>query len=108
MKPKKNNWFMLFLKVSGVLFLILYIMLENGYYETKLSKKVSLTEENIRKFEEDVKNNKIVDISNYNIEDEKDYSNRISRLGQKMTDSVGKVIIKGASGVVDILKSLFW
>ena len=34
MKPKKNNWFMLFLKASGVLFLILYIMLENGYYET--------------------------------------------------------------------------
>lgn len=108
MKTKKNNWLIVFLKVSIVLFLILYIMLENGYYETKLSKKVTLTEENIRKFEDDVKNNKIVDISNYNVEEEKDYSNKMSRLGQKINDSFGKIIIKGAKEIVDILKSLFW
>ena len=108
MKPKKTNVFMLLLKTSVILFLLLYIMLENGYYENKMSRKASLTEENIRKFEEDVKNDKIIDITDYNIEEEKDYSNSISRIGQKLTDSVGKVIIKGTDGVVDILKSLFW
>lgn len=108
MKDRKNNWFMLFLKISVAIFFILYIMLENGYYETKLSKQVTLTEENIRKFEADVRNNKIVDIDNYKIEEEKNYSNKISRLGQKVTDSVGKVIIEGTSKLVDILKSLFW
>lgn len=108
MKPKKTNIFMLLLKISVVLFLLLYFMLENGYYENKMSRKVSLTEEKIRKFEEDVKNDKIIDITEYNLEEEKDYSNNVSRIGQKLTDSVGKIIVKGASGVVDILKSLFW
>ena len=108
MKPKKTNIFMLLLKISVVLFLLLYFMLENGYYENKMSWKVSLTEEKIRKFEEDVKNDKIIDITEYNLEEEKDYSNNVSRIGQKLTDSVGKIIVKGASGVVDILKSLFW
>lgn len=108
MKPKKTNWFMLFIKVSFVCFLIVYFLLENGYYENKKAKEVALTEENIRKFEEDVKQNKIIDINNYKIEEEKDYSNKITRLGEKLNDSVGKVIIKGAGGVVDILKSLLW
>lgn len=108
MKPKKTNWFMLFIKVSFICFLIVYFLLENGYYENRKAKEVALTEENIRKFEEDVKQNKIIDINNYKIEEEKDYSNKITRLGEKLNDSVGKVIIKGAGGVVDILKSLLW
>lgn len=108
MKPKKTNWFMLFLKISIVCFLIVYFLLENGYYENKKARQVALTEENIRKFEEDVKQNKIIDISNYKIEEEKNYSNKMSRFGQNLTDKAGKVIIKSASGVVDILKSLLW
>lgn len=108
MKPKKTNWFMLFIKVSFVCFLIVYFLLENGYYENKKAKEVALTAENIHKFEEDVKQNKIIDISNYKIDEEKDYSNKITRFGEKLNDSVGKAIIKGAGGVVDILKSLLW
>lgn len=108
MKPKKTNWFMLFIKASFVCFLIVYFLLENGYYENQKAKEVALTEENIRKFEEDVKQNKIIDIDNYKIEEERDYSNKITRLGAKFNDSVGKVIVKGAGGVVDILKSLLW
>lgn len=108
MKPKKTNWFMLFLKISIVCFFIVYFLLENGYYENKKARQVALTEENIRKFEEDVKQNKIIDISNYKIEEEKDYSNKISKLGQSLTDKAGKFIIKGTEGVLDILKSLLW
>lgn len=108
MNHKKNNWFMLFIKISFGLFLIVYFLLENGYYESKLSKSVSLTEKNIRKFEEDVKNNRIVDISNYRIEKDKDYSNKMTKFGQKVNDTVGKYIIKGSTEIVDILKKLFW
>lgn len=108
MNKKKTNWVMLFLKISLICFAIVLILMENGYYENKKAKEVSLTEENIRKFENDVKANKIIDISNYKLEEEKDYSNGISKFGQKFTDSVGKVIIEGAGGLVDALKSLFW
>lgn len=108
MTKKKTNWGMLFLKISLVCFLLVYFLMENGYYDKKKALEVSLTEENIRKFEQDVKNNKIIDISNYKIEEEKNYSNSISKWGQKFTDSFGKVIIKGAGGLVDALKSLFW
>lgn len=108
MKPKKTNWFMMLLKISVVCFLIVYFLLENGYYENKKARQVAFTEESIRKFEEDVRQNKIIDISNYKIEEEKNYSNKISRFGQKLTDKAGKVIMKGTTGVVDILKSLLW
>ena len=78
MTKKKMNWFLLFLKFSMVCFTIILILMENGYYENKRGKNVRLTEENIRKFEQDIKDNKIIDISNYKIEEEKDYSILIS------------------------------
>lgn len=105
---KKTNYFLLFLKFTIVIFGIILILMENGYYDNMKAENVRLTQENIRKFEEDVKANKIVDISNYKIEEEKDYSNSISRLGQAFTDSAGKIIINGAKEVVNTLKSLCW
>lgn len=105
---KKPNFLAIFLKLSLLAFGIIYIMMENGYYERKMSREVTLTEKNIRKFEQDVKNNKIVDISLYNIDDDKDYSTKVSRFGTKLTDDIGKIVLNGADGIVDVLKSLFW
>ena len=105
---KKPNFLAIFLKLSLLAFGIIYIMMENGYYERKMSREVTLTEKNIRKFEQDVKNNKIVDISSYNIDDDKDYSTKVSRFGTKLTDDIGKIVLNGADGIVDVLKSLFW
>ena len=53
MNKKKRNWFFIFLKFALGVFLIIYIALENGYYERQVSQKTALTEKEIRQFEND-------------------------------------------------------
>ena len=45
-------------------FTTLYIASYNGYYEYSNNKKVTLTNEKIKEFEEDVKNGKKIDLEN--------------------------------------------
>lgn len=108
MTKKKPNWFLSFLKLSLVCFLIIYIALENGYYESKMSEKIAFTETEIRKFEEDIKNKKVVDLNTYNVKEEKNYSNNVSKFGEKFTNSVAKIVTEGTSGLFDVLKTLLW
>ena len=56
-------------KILRTIFLFLFIIYigiyasnKTGYYEYEMHKKVELTNEQIEKFEEDVKNNKKIDI----------------------------------------------
>ena len=58
-----------------------------GYYEYTSSKKNVLTEEAIKKFEEDVKSGKEIIASNY-IEEEKDYKNKASKIGIEISNFV--------------------
>ena len=107
MKKKPN----LFFKVLSLLFfgfIALYIALESGYYETEIKKVVSLTNEKIKAFEEDVKNNKKINLDSYLEKKEVDYSNSVSKFGNKITNTLAKTITQGLSGVFDIVKTLFW
>ena len=65
-KDKKANKMVIkifYLLLLG--FMILYISKSSGYYEFAEHKQVELTEEQIKKFEEDVKNGINVDINEY-------------------------------------------
>lgn len=100
-----------FFRILGILFLIfivLYISIECGYYEAKLSKKSALTKENITKFEEDVKNGKVIDINSYTIEENMDYSNSITKMGTAISESVNTVMTEGLGTALDLIKKLFW
>ena len=108
MKKKKVSRH--FFRVLGLLFLIfmiIYISLESGYYETKLSKKSTITKENILKFEQDIKEGKEMDITSYLPEENVDYSNKITRIGTTISESVNEVITEGLSGASKFLKKLF-
>ena len=48
-----------------ICFLTIYISQATGYYEYKLHKKAELTKEQIKKFENDVKNNEKIDLNDY-------------------------------------------
>jgi len=100
-----------FFRILGILFLIfiiLYISIECGYYETKLSKKSTLTKENIAKFEQDVKEGKVVDLNSYTIEENIDYSNNVTKVGTAISESVNTVMTEGLGTAIDIIKKLFW
>lgn len=104
---KKTNLFFKLLSILFFVFIALYIALESGYYETKIEKEVSLTNEKIKAFEEAVKNNEVINLDSYLEQKEVDYSNSISKFGNKLTNTLAKTITKGLNGVFDIVKTLF-
>ena len=80
-EKKKGAWI---LKLIGFLFIIylsLTIAIDSGYYQSKLSERTMITKEAMDQFEEDVKNGKEVDITDYITEIHKDYSNGTTKAG---------------------------
>ena len=105
---KKRNWFLRLLFVLFIVFLGLYIASVSGYYETQVGNKVALTEEAIRDFENDVLEGKNVDIKTYLQEDNTDYSNTFTDMGDRLSESVQKILTDGIGGIWDAIKVLFF
>lgn len=75
-----------------LMFVGLYITSSNGYYETEERKKLVLTEEKIKQFEEDIKEGKQVDVTNYLTVNEKNYDNQISSATFTVSKKVGAIV----------------
>ena len=107
--PKKRKLHPV-LKILAVLFIIyvaLYIASASGYYERRIRNKVIITDNNIKDFEEKIKNGETISLDSYLTNDYDDYSNSISKLGDNLTNGVAEVVLKSSEVVMDVLKSLF-
>lgn len=91
-----------------LVFVALIIAFESGYYETKSSNKAILTKEAMQQFEKDLQEGKLVDVKDYLEENNRDYSNGVTKIGNKISNSVSDVMTKGISGIFEALKGLFW
>ena len=81
MKEKKkvlNKIFKRIFLAILIAFTAIYISQATGYYEYEQHKSIVLTNEQIKKFESDIKDGKDVDALSYLKEEEKDYSSKIS------------------------------
>lgn len=105
-KKNKPNWFFRTLNILFVIFISLFIALESGYYESKIAKKTAMTEESIKKFEEDIKENKPIDLEDYTYENHKDYGNNTTDVAIYIGSKVEKFMSSGINELFDILKSL--
>ena len=94
-KDKKNKIYKFIFGVFFMSFLVIYFSELTGYYEYQNYKKTSLTEEQIKKFEEDVKNGNKVDINQYLVVDNKNYANALSKLASKLSDGISKLVNNG-------------
>lgn len=94
-KLKIDKLFKLTFIILIVLFVFLIVASKSGYYEYELSQKRKLTDEAIEKFENDVAQGKSIDINNYLENKEKDYSNKISKLGNRVSDTIETIFSKG-------------
>lgn len=104
MKHKKlNKIFRYSILVSFVTFFALYLSQSTGYFEYRNSKKVALTNEQIQKFERDVKEGKNVDIEKYLNTNNKNYQNTISKAGLSLSSVTEKIIQKIINGSFKIL-----
>lgn len=100
-------------KIIGKIFLILligftaiYISDITGYYEFEQHNKKVLTEEKIKQFENDVKNNKNIDINEYIIKNEINYESKVSKLGDKLSNYVEKTVVSGLNSTFDFLNKI--
>lgn len=95
---KKEQVFKSTLVLLIVIYLGLYFAASVGYYDYKSYEKVALTEEQIKKFEEDVKNGKEVNVDDYIVKEKRVYNNKIGKLGKRVSftvsDTVSKVLSK--------------
>lgn len=85
---KAKNVFRIIFFTILILFTTLYMTQALGYYEYSAKKTNRLTEDAVRKFEQDLKEGKEVNASDY-IKKENDYSNRLSKLGITASNIVG-------------------
>ena len=71
-----------FLKFVFYFFLVFFFAIllaeKTGYYVPKSTKTKILTEEQIKIFEEDIRNGKEIDVANYTTNLHKDYANELS------------------------------
>ena len=106
MKKKKHNPVLTILFILFIVYISLFIA-ESGYYEKQTYEKTILTEENIRKFEEDVKNNKEINIEDYTTSENKDYSCLASNAGDNFSNFVEKLFTEELGKVGKVLKKMF-
>lgn len=98
-----------FLKISFILlfivFITIYISNNSGYYEYELHKRVELTNEQIEMFEDDVKNNKEIDVNDYIGNTREDYSNTFSKMGASFSNFTSKYIKEGIEGIFKMISN---
>ena len=91
-----------------IIYTACYYVAYSGYYEYHIQEKTIMTNKKIKEFEEDVKNNKNIDIKDYLSYEEVDYTNKLTNLiygisdkGNKMARKIIKSIFKKLSYLVE-------
>lgn len=96
-----KNRFFLFLFLSFVVFFTILLVAESqGYYKNRNEKAKIMTDEEILRFEEDIASGRDIDVSDYILYEDKDYSNKIS-------SNVYKASLKLESVVDGIIRFIF-
>ena len=91
-----------------IIFIASYMIAESGYYEYTMQRRTIITNEKIKKFEEDIKNNKDVSTHDYIVEDYIDYTNAFSNLGVKVGDFTEKAIKYFIKKALKLISDLFY
>ena len=98
---KANKIFSWFLFILLITFITLYISQASGYYEYEQSRKTAFTEEQIKQFEQDVKDGKEIDINDYLENTNKNYQNNISRLSLNVSEGIGRYAKMGIEKIFE-------
>ena len=103
---KKKKWVsVLFIGIT-IIFVCSYVVSQSGYYEYSMQSRKNLTEEEIKQFEQDVKEGKDVDITDYLKEKETDYTNTLTRTTVKISTKVNDCLKAGIESIFKVLNQL--
>lgn len=92
-----KNLFIFFMIILVVLFLGLYISQMTGYYSYQESKKTQMTENAIKRFEQDLKDGKEINVKDYL--EEANYSNALSTFGMKTSRMIETLFDKTMNAI---------
>ena len=87
-------------------FIVAYIIEETGYYEYQLQTKTNLTNEAIKQFEQDIKDNKNIDLKDYVVDNNIDYTNNLTKATNKISNDVNKYLKKTIEGFFNVVSKL--
>ena len=85
-----------------------YYVANSGYYEYHLQEKTFLTNEKIKEFESDVKNNQDIDIKNYLVYEEVDYTNGFTNFIYKINSNSNEFARKIIKKIFKKISSLVY
>lgn len=101
-----NNLIKLITVIIFLIFISSYLVASTGYYEYTMQQKTIITNEKIKEFEEDIKNNQNIDLKDYLKEEEIDYSNKFTNLVYSISDNSNKLTRKAIKYVFKKLSTL--
>lgn len=105
-KPLQVRIFKLVMTILVIIYLGLFIANNTGYYSFSLRNRKELTDEQIKKFEEDVKNGVEIDINDYLSMETISYQNNISSLGYNLSSTLENLIKTGVYKIFDFFSDL--
>lgn len=92
---KKNKIFKFIFYLFFISFLVIYFSELTGYYEYQNYQRKEFTQQQIKKYEEDIKNGKEVDINEYLAVDTRKYNNNLSKFASKLSDNISNIVNSG-------------
>lgn len=102
MKEVSIKLFKLFILVLFIIYTAIYTMVNMGYYEYSNYKKKVLTEEQIKKFEEDIKLGREVDLEKYYIEEDI-INTKPKKVGLIISETICDYVSKGVRKIFSML-----
>ena len=102
----RTKIFRIVLLVLFIVFISLFASNKYGYYEYQKHKQVTLTKEQISKFEDDVKNGKDISIESYLVDSNPNYQTKFSKMGLDISNGISKFVKKGVENVFKNLNKL--
>ncbi len=96
---KGANIARIILLVLFILFVGLYLVGNSNYYDYEAANKTRLTEEQIKIFEQDIKEGNAVDVEKYLQLNEKNYDNPVSKATLNISKTISKSFDKALNYV---------
>ncbi len=88
-----------------VLLAFLYFSYQNGYYDKYMRERINLTNQNIEKFESDIKEGRDVTIEDY-LKEEKSYSTKTGNISLKISNKLENIINNGVKYLFKKISSI--
>jgi hypothetical protein len=103
METKVYNGVKVFLLLSFIIFITLFFASYTGYYDYENRKNANLTKQQMKKFEEDVKNGVNLDLQTYIKKPNNGYQNFLAKTGSKTSKLVSNIISSSVNTTFNFL-----